>query len=83
MFSSESRNKRLQSFDQWKKLFDLRTNDKIRKITTDQGDDSTTGCLIDYPHFKENPKFVTIDLSKQQKLDADPKAIHKLILLEI
>ena len=26
---------------------------KIRNISTGQGDDYTTGCLLDYPHFKE------------------------------
>ena len=32
---------------------DLRTYDSIRKITTDQGGDYTTGCLLDYPHFEK------------------------------
>ena len=66
-----------------KSLFDLGTNDKIRKVITGQGDDYTTGCLLDYPYFKETSKLITIDLSKQQKLDANPKEMHKLILLEI
>ena len=30
---------------------DLRTYDNIKQITTSQGDDSTTGCLQDYPYF--------------------------------
>ena len=42
---------------------------------TGQGDDYTTGYLLDYHYFK---KFVAIDLSKQQKLDADPKAIQQI-----
>ena len=55
-------------------------NDKItynnnRKIATCQGDDYTTGCLLDYASFK-NYKMITIDLSKQQALDADPRAIQ-------
>ena len=32
---------------------DLKTYDDIRKIATDQGDDYTTGCLLDYPYFKK------------------------------
>ena len=32
---------------------DLKTYDNIRKITTGQGDDYTTGCLLDYPYFKK------------------------------
>ena len=30
---------------------DLRTYVPIQKIATDQGDDYTTGCLLDYPYF--------------------------------
>ena len=31
---------------------DLKAYDNIRKIATDQGDDYTSGCLLDYPYFK-------------------------------
>ena len=60
---------------------DLKTYDNIRKIATGQGDDYTTECLLDYPYFKKYYKFIVIDLSKQQKLDADPKAIQQLIFI--
>ena len=53
---------------------DLKAYDNIRKIATGQGDDYTTGCLLDYPYFKRYYKLIAIDLSKQQKLEADPKA---------
>ena len=53
---------------------DLKAYDNIRKIATGQGDDYTTGCLLDYPYFKRYYKLTAIDLSKQQKLEADPKA---------
>ena len=53
---------------------DLKTYDSIRKIATGQGDDYTTGGLLDYPYFKKYYKLIAIDLSKQ-KLDADPKAM--------
>ena len=33
---------------------DVKTYENIRKIATGQGDDYTTGCLLDYPYFKEN-----------------------------
>ena len=56
---------------------DLKTYDNIRKIATGQSDDYTTGCLLDYLYFKKYYKLIVIDLSKQQKLDADPKAIQK------
>ena len=54
---------------------DLKTYDNIRKIATGQGDDCATGCLLDYPYFKEFCKLIAIDLSNQQKLHADSKAI--------
>ena len=50
---------------------DLRTYDHIRKTVTGEGDDYTTGCFLDYPYFKKYYKMITIDLSKQQVLDAD------------
>ena len=54
---------------------DLEIYDNIRKIAMGQGDDYTTGYLLDYLYFKKYSKSITIDVSKQQKLDADPKAI--------
>ena len=57
---------------------DLKRYDNIRKIGTGQGDDCTTGCLLDYPYFKKYYELIAIDLSKQQKLDADPKAIQQI-----
>ena len=61
----------------------LITYDNIRKIATGQGDDYTTGCLLDYDYFKNYCRKIAIDLSKQQAFDADTKAIQKLISLEI
>ena len=57
---------------------DLKTYENIRKIATGQGDDNTTGCLLDYSYFKENYNMIAIDLSKQQVLDADPRAIQQI-----
>ena len=37
-----------------------------------EGDGYTTGYLLRYPHFNEHYKMISIDLSKQQALDADP-----------
>ena len=42
---------------------DQRTYYNIRKITTGQGDDYTTGCLLDV-YFKNYYKMIAIDLSK-------------------
>ena len=63
-------------------LFDQPTNsmtktyENIRKTTTGKWDDYTTGCLLDY--FKKIYKMIAIDLSKQQALDADPRAIQQI-----
>ena len=50
----------------------------FRKIATGQGDDYTTGFLLNYAYFKDNFKMIAIGLSKQQALDADPRAIQKI-----
>ena len=31
----------------------IKAYEKIRKIATGQGDDYTTGCVLDYSHFKK------------------------------
>ena len=65
------------SFDQPTKN-NKTTYDNIRKIATGQGDDYTTGCFLDYPYFKDTYKMIAVDLSKQQALDADPRAIQQI-----
>ena len=59
----------------------IKTYENIRKIFIGQGDDNTIDCLLDYPYFKNNYKIIAIDLSKQQVLDADSRAIPQTILL--
>ena len=56
----------------------IKTNENIRKIATGQRVDYATGCLLDYPYFKENYKIIVVDLNKQQALDADPRAIQQI-----
>ena len=36
----------------------LITHEKIRKIVPGQGDDYTTGCLLDYSYLKKNIKLL-------------------------
>ena len=55
-----------------------KTYENIRKIAAGKGDDYTTGCLLDYPYFKENYKMIAIDLSSQNELDADPRGIQQI-----
>ena len=51
--------------------------DEIRKTATGQGDDYTTGCLLDYQYFKDHYNLIAVDLSKQKELGADSKAIQQ------
>ena len=57
----------------------IKQYDETRKISTGQGDDITTGCLLDFAYFEKNRRLIAIDLSKQKALDADPKAIQQII----
>ena len=51
----------------------------MRKISTRQRDDYTTGCLLDFVYFEKNYRLTAADLSKKKALGADPKAIQQII----
>ena len=36
----------------------------VRKVSTEHGDDCTSGCLLDYTYIKDNYKLIAVDLSK-------------------
>ena len=54
---------------------DHKAYENIRKIATGQRNNYTTGCLLNYSYFKKNYRMIAVDLSKQQALDAYPRAI--------
>ena len=56
--------------------YQIKNYDKIRKIATGKGDDYTSGCLFDYQYFKDHYHLIAVNLSKQEELDADPRAIQ-------
>ena len=58
---------------------DLKTYENIRKNAAGQGYDCATRYLLDYPYLKNYSKLISIDLGKQQKLQANPKTIQKII----
>ena len=60
---------------------DLIKYNKVRKISRGQGDNYTTGCLLDFAYFKNNYKLTAADLSKQKVLDADSRAIQQIIFI--
>ena len=43
----------------------IKQYDEIRKISTGQGDNYTTGCLLDFAYFEKNYRLIAADLSKQ------------------
>ena len=53
-------------------------HDNIQKSKTGQGDNYPTGCLVNYSYFIKHYKMVTINVNKQQALDADPKTIQQI-----
>ena len=57
----------------------IKQYDEIRKVSTGQGDDNTTGCLLDFAYFEKNYRLIAADLSKQKALDADLRAIQQII----
>ena len=57
----------------------IKRYDKARKISTGQGDDYTTGCLLDFAYFEKNYRLIAADLNKQKALDADPRAIQQIV----
>ena len=57
----------------------IRKYDEIRKISTGQGDDYTTGCLLDFAYFEKNYRLIVVDLRKEKALDSDSRAIQQII----
>ena len=54
---------------------------EIRKISTGEGDDYTTGCLLDFSYFEKNYRLIAADLSKQKVLDADSREIQQIFFI--
>ena len=62
----------------WSIDSDTKRYEEIRILTTGQGEDYTTGCLLDYDYIKNHYRLIAVDLSRQKELDADPKAIQQI-----
>ena len=56
----------------------LITYNNIQNIATGQGDDYTSGFLLDHNCFNNYYKMIALDVSKQQALDPDPKVIQQI-----
>ena len=51
----------------------------MKKVSTGQGDDCTTGCLLDYAYFKDNYRLISVDLSNQKVFLDDLRAIQQIV----
>ena len=57
----------------------IKQYDEFRKISTGQGDDYTTGCVLNFDYFEKNYRVIAADLSKQKALDVDSRVIQQII----
>ena len=57
---------------------DVKRYKEIRLLTTGQGEDYTTECLLDYEYLKRHYRLITVDLRRHKELDANPKAILEI-----
>ena len=57
---------------------DIEKYRELKKLMIGKGEDYTTGSLLDFNYFKKHYKLVAVDLSKQNELDADPRAIQQI-----
>ena len=57
---------------------DIEKYRELKNVMIGKGEDYTTGPLFDSNYFNKHYKLVTVDLSKQKELDADPRAIQQV-----
>ena len=46
----------------------IKQYDEVGKVSTGEGDDYATGCLLDFAYFKNNYRLIAAHLSKQKAL---------------
>ena len=57
---------------------DIEKYRELTKVMIGKGEDNTTGSLFDFNYFNKHYQLVTVDLSKQKELDADPRAVQQI-----
>ena len=57
---------------------DKKRYEEIRKLSTEQGEDYTTACLLDCEYIKNHYRLIVVDLSRQKEVDADLKGIQQI-----
>ena len=57
---------------------DIKGYEEIRKLTTGQGEDYTSRCLLDYDYIKNHYSVIAVDVSREKELDSYRKAIQQI-----
>ena len=65
-----------QNFSDLPIKINLRKYDNIPKLVSGEADDYMACCLLHYYYLNKYYKMIAIYLSKQQAVDADPKAVN-------
>ena len=65
-----------QNFSDLPIKINLRKYDNIPKLVSGEADDYMACCLLHYNYLNKYYKMMAIYLSKQQAVDADPKAVN-------
>ena len=77
MLLTKSKYHQLQLLIDGRNFYDQPINDQIKKYDEKgKGDDSTTGCLLDYQYSNNHYQLIAVNLSLQKELDADTRAIQ-------
>ena len=58
--------------------FDVKRYEEIANLTTSQGEDYTTRCLLDCEYIKNHCRLIAVDFGRQNKLDAHLKATQQI-----
>ena len=56
---------------------------RYKKVSAGQGDDYTTGFLLDHLYFEDNYRLIAVCLSKRKALNAVPRPIKQIVSQEI
>ena len=56
----------------------IKQYDQVRKVSTGQGDDYTTGCFLDFAYFEKNYRLIAVNLSKRKLQMQTQKQFNKL-----
>ena len=65
-------------WNEYKIKSDIKRYIEIRKLIRGQGEEYTTGCLLDYDYIRNHYRLIAVGLTRQKELDAYPKVIQQI-----